>query len=346
MPVLDVLSGNQLQAVSGRRGRPVLGDLLLQARADLPARMAFQQRERELRLQADEQRLQADAITRQEQAAREAAAAQARAQRQQGFATAISGVGQGALLTEIAAPGTLKGLATSAGIFSPATTTAGVTAGTTAEFGLAATPAAGPGIVASGGVLGALGNPAIGGGWLAGAGIVGAGLLASSYAGPAVNKLAGGGIKGRLAGAGAQAAVGALAGTAILPGPGTLVGAGLGFVKGLIGCVIVSAAHGRDSDEVRVARAFRDTHMTRNQLKGYYAFSEQVVPRMENDAAYKQHVTATLVDPLVRYGRFLMHAAPRPSQRDICVTLSFLDFLEQTGKTLPYFQRRNGEIVA
>ena len=68
MPVLDVLSGNQLQAVSGRRGRPVLGDLLLAARADLPAQRAFQQRERELTLQEEEQRLQ-------EQAQRDAAAA-------------------------------------------------------------------------------------------------------------------------------------------------------------------------------------------------------------------------------------------------------------------------------
>ena len=104
MPVLDLLSGNQFQAVSGRRRRPILGDLLLAASADLPNQRAAEQRDRELDLQAQ-------GLAQQEQFQREAAAAQKRAQRQQVIGTAIAGAGQAGQLYFLAKDtGLLKGL--------------------------------------------------------------------------------------------------------------------------------------------------------------------------------------------------------------------------------------------
>ena len=350
MPVLDVLSGNQLQAIRGSRGRPVLGDLLLQARADLPARMAFQQRERELALQAD-------ALTRQEQAAREAVTAQQRSQRQQGIATAISGVGQGAMLVETVAPGTLKGLATSAGILSPAAAaapSAAATAGTTAEFGLAAAPAAGP--AASGGAAAAGGTGVLGavaGG--AGGAVVGtaAGRLHQAYApswleqaetfpfGFFLSK----GATQKLAGAKFGGVVGAATGF-LTGGPVGAVIGGIGGALGGAGICIILTACAESAEEIALAKRYREHYMNTAAKRGYYMVAEPIAARMQHDEIYCQHIRHALVLPLLRYGAYTLgETAQRPSLKDEEMAEAFLGLCEGLGRSVRQYVRQTGEIV-
>jgi hypothetical protein len=165
-------------------------------------------------------------------------------------------------------------------------------------------------------------------------------------AGPAIFALDEG-TQQRLGGAAVGATVGAAGGFAT----GGVVGAAVGFVVGGIGgglCAIVTACHGADSDEVRVARAYRDSKMSKATQRGYYILATAIAPRMEADPQYKALIRDTLVAPLIRYGRFVLGMpgnAPEPSPQDVTITHRFLDLCQALGEDVPNFTRDNGEVV-
>jgi hypothetical protein len=156
------------------------------------------------------------------------------------------------------------------------------------------------------------------------------------------------GQRRELAGVSTGIAIGAGAGF-LLGGPvGAIAGGIIGGLRGSSICMIVTACHGADSEEVKVARMFRDAKMNKEQLRAYYYLSENFfVPRMEADDAYKSFIREHLVAPLIRYGRFVVGepmSAPPPSPNDSMVAQQFLNFLQALGQNMPPYTRQNGEV--
>lgn len=273
-------------------------------------------------------------------------------------AVALSEQGLGGAET-VAAGGEVSATGGAAGSEGTAATTGAATGGTAAAGGAA--PA---GSTATTGVFGttSVAGSVAGG---VGAGVVGGigGREVAGHSPPILNKIVAGpaslipgtdeeeeerisgGLQGATLGAGGGFAVG---------GP---VGAGVGFVIGGLvgsgvidigGCIIVTACCGRDSEEVQVARAYRDAKMTREQLRAYYYLSENFfVPRMESDEKYRFFIRQYLVDPLIAYGRFVVGMpmnAPPPSPEDTIVAQQFLNFLMALGNRMPPYTRQNGEV--
>lgn len=361
MPVLDVLSGNQLQAVSGRRGRPVLGDLLLAARADLPGRMAFQQRERELALQEQEQQLQAQALAVQERAQQDAAEAQRRGQRQQVIGTAISGVGQAAQVATLAhSTGVLKSLgiggsSAASGGAAVAPSTAAGTALIAAEesAGLAGAQSASAAAPAASGAAGTVGALAAG----AGGGVVGtaAGRAHQAFA-PRALELAETfpfgfflpkGATRKLAGAKFGAVSGAATGFVLSGGNpiGAIAGGILGGLGGAGICIILTAC-AENAEEIALAKRYREWYMSTEAKRGYYMLAEPIAARMQADEAYRQRIRHALVLPLLRYGAHALgETDARPSLEDQDVAGAFLDLCQYLGRSVPQYVRYTGEVV-
>lgn len=338
MPVLDVLSGNQIQAVSGRRRRPVLGDLLLAARAELPGRMAFQQRERELALAEQEQQLQSQALSVQERAQQDAADAQRRGQRQQVIGTAISGVGQAAQVGMLA-----KGT----GVLSGATTAAGgaavVPSSAAGSSLIAAEEGAGLAGAQSASATGAAAPSALGT-LAAGAGVAAVGAGAGYGLSKAPIPRYGRALSGAAAGAG----MGALAGTFVFPGIGTAAGAIIGGIAGGLtgGLCIVLTACAENAEEIALAKRYRERWMSKEAKRGYYMLAEPIAARMQTDAAYCSLIRHVLVEPLLRYAAFdLGETKEYPTTEDYDVAGTFLGLCEELGRSVPQYVRDTGEVV-
>lgn len=350
MPALLLASPNQLSATAGRTPRLALADSLREL-----APLAVQNREFALRRRAQEN----------------AEAAQAAQQEQQTTGNLISGVGtvgQGALVAKqlgLLGGGTAAASTVAAGapLASAATP---VLAGTEVGATLAAPPlaaAATPAVagLATGGsaaAAGGAGATAGGSAGLTSAGVgstltaaaplalaAGGGLAFGALAGPQIREAAGGGTKGRVASGLSSAAVGAGVGLLVAGPVGALVG---GVVGGLSGglCVIHEASYGKASREVAIARAFRDTRLTRGQLRAYYYHFASVAARMHQDARYRRQVRTELVDRLVRYGAAdlgMNYSAPSP--KDIVVATTFLARLTTLGAGMPPVVRPDGSVI-
>ena len=146
---------------------------------------------------------------------------------------------------------------------------------------------------------------------------------------------------------GVGTAVGAYIGQAIapVPGIGAIVGGAIGnFVGNLFGCIIISAIHGRDSEEVDIARRFRDSFLDLPTLRGYYFLADRVVPLMELDPNFKQHVKQTLVDRLIRFGRAFF-AKKQADNIDTNTTINFLTLCRCLGLQMTSYHRLNGEVI-
>ncbi len=108
-------------------------------------------------------------------------------------------------------------------------------------------------------------------------------------------------------------------------------------------CIIVSACCGDDSEEVNIARKFRDDFMDTNMLRGYYILADNIVPFMERNSHVKQHIKTNLVDYLIDYGRNLYYGDPMDEKCPI-ITQQFLDLCSNIGKKTPVYVRSNGEV--
>ncbi len=277
-----------------------------------------------------------------------------------------------------------KEAATGIGSTAPSTVTAGAATVTPAAVDAAASGlgAAGAGAGAvegmAAGEIAAMnaGIPttATGGtGATAGMGTAGAGM--SAYLGPAAagyaapklldavyeegtrklgqNLLFGGGgeTEQKMVGGGASgAAAGALAGAALTAwsGPGAIVGGIIGGVVGIAsgkGCIIVTACTSADSEEVGIAREYRDRFLDAETLRGYYMIAERVVPAVERSKAMKRIVKRVLVDNLIAYGRHVLRNGPSPGVVSEVVTRAFLGLCRACGKRRTAFVRCNGEVV-
>jgi len=151
----------------------------------------------------------------------------------------------------------------------------------------------------------------------------------------------------RGAGTAAGTYAGAQIGTAIFPGVGTVIGSIIGsVVTDLLGdsCIIVTAIHGRDSEQVDIARRFRDTFLDSPTLRGYYFLAEQIVPFMKLYPDFKHYVKTLLVDKLIQFGRAVFDKQP-VSDEAISTTLSFLSTCRQIGLGIPQYKRMNGEVI-
>lgn len=354
MPILDILSTNQLQAVRGRRPRPILGDLISLAAEDLPAQYLARQRREELDLQREEMDLRAQALTREEAAQREAAASQRRTQRQQILGTAISGVGQGAALTELARPGTLSKLlpggagATSTGAaLAPSTAEGAALLATEESAGLAASGAAGGESAGLGSI--SLGSVASGLGGAA----VGASVGKFSQQSPRALELANTfpfgfflpkGATSRLASARVGLGVGGLLGY-LTGGP---VGGIIGAVGGGLGvglCIVLTAC-AENAEEIALAKRYRERFMSTEAKRGYYMLAEPVAARMRADTAYCQHIRHALVLPLLRVAAHALGEGDTyPSVEDQEVAHAFLDSCEFLGRSVRQYVRQTGEVV-
>jgi hypothetical protein len=165
--------------------------------------------------------------------------------------------------------------------------------------------------------------------------------------------------EGRSAGAGAGAASGAATGAvvgSIVPGIGTGIGALVGGVAGAVGgsgvledaCIIVTASTSRDSEEVMIARRYRDEKMSPEEIRGYYIIAEPVAERMGKDPEYKAIIKVALVEPMIAYGKYCLGIpmnAMAPTPEEVDVTHRFLDMCRVLGSMVSSFKRSNGEVV-
>uniref|UniRef100_A0A6M3ITQ1 Uncharacterized protein n=1 Tax=viral metagenome TaxID=1070528 RepID=A0A6M3ITQ1_9ZZZZ len=146
---------------------------------------------------------------------------------------------------------------------------------------------------------------------------------------------------------GTRAAQGAVIGSAIAPGPGTVIGAGFGAAVGLAEsvCIIVSACTDRNSIEVDITRQYRDKYLDADQLRGYYCLAEKIVPCLERNENLRKNVKKWLVDRLIDYGEYRLGLKEkRPRILSYLISKAFLGTIKTIGMMLPYYVRINGEI--
>ena len=111
-------------------------------------------------------------------------------------------------------------------------------------------------------------------------------------------------------------------------------------------CIIVTACHGADSDEVKVAKKFRDANCSRNELRGYYVYADRLVPLMEAHDDVREFIKTTLVDHLLAYARWYMgEVKEKPCAATFATVKNFRQFCLDTGATMKEYTRSNGEVV-
>jgi len=122
------------------------------------------------------------------------------------------------------------------------------------------------------------------------------------------------------------ATAGAIAGS-FIPGPGNLIGAGIGALGGILGsCIIVSSCTDPDSYEVNITREFRDNYLDPITLKGYYELARHIVPLINKSEQFKRYIKETLVDRLIDFGEWVMGYKDRLRFKDSeTVTRNFLN---------------------
>lgn len=110
-------------------------------------------------------------------------------------------------------------------------------------------------------------------------------------------------------------------------------------------CLIVTVCTDRFSPEVNLARKYRDRFLDADQLRGYYALAEQIVPVLERDERCRKAVKKWLVDRLVDYGAYRLGTnMARPRWSSVIVSKVFLATIKTIGMILPVYVRQNGEV--
>jgi len=115
------------------------------------------------------------------------------------------------------------------------------------------------------------------------------------------------------------------------------------FQAGL--CILATACYGERSDEVNFFRLFRDYVLPQKVIRGYYVFSDVILPLMKFRPV-KRLVREMIVNPLVRAGRRMIFHQPHNVKTifDSGVTVGWLIFWKILGSRGPY-RRRTGEVV-
>jgi hypothetical protein len=376
MADITIASPAQIGAVSGRIPRLSLSDALQLQVPELFQNRQFAQEQEALGQQSR-------ALDIQQQGVKLTAEQQAAAQRQGTIGTAVSGVGtlatgalaipgirepvlgalglggtEGAVGTAATGAEAIAGSAAAGGGAGGATAlggavgeTAGLTATGAAAEAVPATAAEGALFAAGGAEAGAAGATTgavaagAGTGLLGNAAGGGLGGVAGGITGHFVRQAIGKGTWGKVGGSMVGGLVGAGAGF-VAGGP---IGAIVGGVAGALGgafCPIHSSSYGSNSREVMIARRYRDEALDPVTLRGYYSWGEPVAFRMMEDVAFQTRIREQVVDPLVRYGaQYLSMAYREPLPGDARIAQAWLAYWHQLGQTMPYYVRRNGEVV-
>ena len=135
----------------------------------------------------------------------------------------------------------------------------------------------------------------------------------------------------QLATVGAGLAVGAISewGSDIAKGVGSM------FSKVTGGCLVVSACEGRESYEVDVTRAFRDTLMDAYSLTGYYVLAPFVSALEERFEWFRRVVKGCLVNHLIDYGEWVLGVKPHRERRGSkTISRAFLWTIRALGKRI------------
>jgi hypothetical protein len=98
-------------------------------------------------------------------------------------------------------------------------------------------------------------------------------------------------------------------------------------------CIIITTCTSRDSEEVQIAREYRDKYLDTQTLRGYYVIAEVVVPLLRFNIL-KKLTKRFLVDKLIRHAK----------GKHNLTTKIFLKLCNFFGAR-PVFVRANGEVV-
>ena len=111
-----------------------------------------------------------------------------------------------------------------------------------------------------------------------------------------------------------------------------------------LSCIIVTACTSIDSEEVKIARAYRDKYMDTQTRRGYYMLADQIVPILQSNEELRKLCLEHLVLPMIRFGKWkLCKTSEHPSPIDCSVTKNFLALCHDIGGTVKRYTRANSE---
>ncbi len=110
-------------------------------------------------------------------------------------------------------------------------------------------------------------------------------------------------------------------------------------------CIIITACTHPQSNEVNLAREYRDRFMNKSMLRGYYHIAERIVPLMKLIPQYNHYIRETLVKYLIDYGNYAMGRTNKCHLKARIITLDFLAYCERIGSQFIVYRRMNGEVL-
>jgi hypothetical protein len=261
----------------------------------------------------------------------------------------IQGITNIGMLSYIARKPIAKGVKATTGFlkgaFAPKTTTSAIT-GTAAGADVAGTGAIGADVAGTGtGAVTSMIAP-IAGGMIGGK--IGGDIAASSKTVKSITPWGGEETERKLGGMATGAAIGGVIGGPV----GAVVGGAAGALADPImdfisdPCIIVTACHGKDSEEVNITREYRDNFLNKDTLRGYYMLAEQLVPYMKSNEEYKKYIKNNFVNHFIEVGKYrLGKVIEKPSDESINITDGFLNVCNIIGKSVDSFTRLNKEVI-
>lgn len=170
------------------------------------------------------------------------------------------------------------------------------------------------------------------------------GKLGGMVKGKTAREMVGGGIKGAVAGMTTGAAIGAMG------GPIGVVGGGIyGLLSGIAGgtgkCIIITICTEENSEDVKVAREYRDKFMDKEMLRGYYMIADKIVPILEKSKLMRTIIRHILVKPMIAFGRKELGYSKSAGIIPEIVTGLFLFLCHWIGSRRSEFVRINGEVI-
>lgn len=170
------------------------------------------------------------------------------------------------------------------------------------------------------------------------------GKLGGIVKGKTAQEMTGGALKGAAAGVASGAAIGAMGGPI-----GAVAGGIYGAIAGLAGgrgkCIIVTTCTSENSEEVKIAREYRDRFMDMGMLRGYYMIAEKIVPVLEQSRIARRITYHTLVKPMIAFGKKKLGYSKSVGIVPGIITGLFLLLCRSIGSRRGEFTRCNGEVI-
>jgi hypothetical protein len=258
----------------------------------------------------------------------------------------IQGVTNIGMLSYIARKPIAKGIKTGVGFvkgaFAPKATASAITGTGTGAVGA---DVAGTGMIETGITPTSMIAP-IAGGMIGGK--IGGDIAASSKTVQSITPWGGEKTEKKVAATATGAAIGGVIGGPVGAVAGGVAGALADPIMDFISdpCIIVTACHGKDSEEVNITREYRDNFLNKDTLRGYYMLAEQLVPYMKSDEKYREYIKNNFVNHFIEVGKYrLGKVIEKPSDESINITDGFLNVCNVIGKSVDSFTRLNKEVI-